>query len=83
MKEPIDLLLHRGWSALASSNCYSSDWTYVGCYISLGNYEKAQELLDQVPALLEKKKLSGKDLPTEVFIKKRSTLSHPTLSGSG
>ncbi|TDL16298.1 hypothetical protein BD410DRAFT_795499 [Rickenella mellea] len=42
-----------------------------GCYISLGNSAKAEELIDCVPALLEKRKLSGKDLPTEVFIKKK------------
>lgn len=44
---------------------------YIGCYVSLGNYEKAQELLDEVPTLLEKKKVGGKDLPTEVLIKKK------------
>ncbi|RDX56360.1 hypothetical protein OH76DRAFT_379943 [Lentinus brumalis] len=43
----------------------------AGCYISLKNYEKAQELLDQVPELIEKRKIGGKDLPTEVFIKKK------------
>ena len=44
----------------------------AGCYISLRNYEKAQELLDKVPDLIEKRKIGGKDLPTEVFIKKKS-----------
>lgn len=39
--------------------------------MSLKNYEKAQKLLDQVPDLLEKKKIGGKDLPTEVWIKKK------------
>ncbi|KAG6812921.1 hypothetical protein H0H93_013588, partial [Arthromyces matolae] len=43
----------------------------AGCYISLGNVTKAQALLDVVPDLIDKKKLSGKDLPTEVFIKKK------------
>ncbi|KAH9901427.1 outer membrane protein Iml2/Tetratricopeptide repeat protein 39 [Cubamyces lactineus] len=43
----------------------------AGCYISLGNYEKAQELLDRIPDLIDKKKIGGKDLPTEVFIKKK------------
>jgi hypothetical protein len=33
--------------------------------------DKAKELFEQVPALIEKKKIGGKDLPTEVFIKKR------------
>ncbi|KAK7693929.1 hypothetical protein QCA50_003503 [Cerrena zonata] len=42
-----------------------------GCYISLKDYKKAQEYFDKVPELLEKKKIGGKDLPTEVFIKKK------------
>ena len=33
--------------------------------------EKAQSLLDAIPELINKKKISGKDLPTEVFIKKK------------
>ncbi|GLB39315.1 putative protein of unknown function (DUF3808) [Lyophyllum shimeji] len=43
----------------------------AGCYISLGNTSKAQALLDQVPELIEQRKISGKDLPTEVLIKKK------------
>ncbi|KAF8229976.1 hypothetical protein L208DRAFT_1284137 [Tricholoma matsutake] len=43
----------------------------AGCYISLGNLNKAQELLNTIPDLISKKKLSGKDLPTEVLIKKK------------
>ncbi|KAF9481931.1 hypothetical protein BDN70DRAFT_875724 [Pholiota conissans] len=43
----------------------------AGCYFSLGNMEKAQSLLDAIPELINKKKISGKDLPTEVFIKKK------------
>lgn len=43
-----------------------------GCYASLGNYAKAQELLDVVPPMLEPKKAGGKKLPTEVFIEKKS-----------
>jgi hypothetical protein len=43
----------------------------AGCYFSLNNYKKTQELLDAIPSLLEKKKLNGKDLPTEVYIKKK------------
>lgn len=42
-----------------------------GCYYSLGNTEKAQNLLDAIPDLINKKKINGKDLPTEVFIKKK------------
>ena len=37
----------------------------------MGNMEKAQSLLDAIPNLIDKKKISGKDLPTEVFIKKK------------
>ena len=43
----------------------------AGCHLSLKNYEKAQKLFDAVPELLEKKKIGGKDLPTEVWIKKK------------
>ncbi|KAJ7052878.1 outer membrane protein Iml2/Tetratricopeptide repeat protein 39 [Mycena amicta] len=45
----------------------------AGCYISLGSSyrDKAQALLDRVPDLLSKKKVAGKDLPTEVLIRKK------------
>lgn len=43
----------------------------TGCYFSLGNLDKAQAMLEMVPDLIEKKKVKGKDLPTEVFIKKK------------
>ncbi|KAJ7594210.1 outer membrane protein Iml2/Tetratricopeptide repeat protein 39 [Mycena floridula] len=43
----------------------------AGCYISLGNVAKAQELLDQIPNLVDKRKVGGKELPTEVLIKKK------------
>ncbi|KAI5897779.1 uncharacterized protein SCHCODRAFT_02486342 [Schizophyllum commune H4-8] len=33
--------------------------------------DRAQELLDAIPGLIEQRKLTGKDLPTEVFIKKK------------
>lgn len=45
--------------------------TEIGCHFSLGNYDKAQAMLDMVPGLIEKKKIGGKDLPTEVLIKKK------------
>ena len=57
------------------SLAYRSHATYYfiagGCQMSLKNYEKAQKLFDAVPELLEKKKIGGKDLPTEVWIKKK------------
>ncbi|KAL5513993.1 hypothetical protein ACEPAG_2754 [Sanghuangporus baumii] len=43
----------------------------AGCYLSIGNRIKAKELLDRVPELLERTKLHGKDLPTEVLIRKK------------
>jgi hypothetical protein len=42
----------------------------AGCHWSLGNYEESQRLFDAIPGLIEKK-IGGKDLPTEVFIKKK------------
>ncbi|KAF5323694.1 hypothetical protein D9619_012882 [Psilocybe cf. subviscida] len=38
----------------------------AGCFFSLGHMEKAQSLLDAIPDLIDKK-----NLPTEVFIKKK------------
>ncbi|EAU84983.2 hypothetical protein CC1G_04079 [Coprinopsis cinerea okayama7 len=43
----------------------------AGCHFALGNLEKTQELLDAIPGLIHNKKVGGKDLPTEVFIKKK------------
>ncbi|KAJ3986595.1 hypothetical protein F5890DRAFT_1502964 [Lentinula detonsa] len=55
----------------------------AGCHISLAlsdgvsheekekYLDKAQELLDAIPNLLDKRKVGGKDLPTEVLIKKK------------
>ena len=38
----------------------------------MGNLAKCQELLDAIPGMIDKqKKVGGKDLPTEVFIKKK------------
>ncbi|KAI0345249.1 hypothetical protein BDW22DRAFT_1354152 [Trametopsis cervina] len=43
----------------------------ASCYLSIGNAEKAQKLFDDIPTLIEGKKIGGKDLPTEVLIKKK------------
>ncbi|KAJ7081147.1 hypothetical protein B0H15DRAFT_940506 [Mycena belliarum] len=43
----------------------------AGCYVSMGARAKAQELLDALPELLARKKIGGKDLPTEVLIRKK------------
>jgi hypothetical protein len=37
----------------------------------LGNNDKAQAMLKKVLELIERKKIKGMDLPTEVFIKKK------------
>ncbi|TFY74478.1 hypothetical protein EWM64_g9534, partial [Hericium alpestre] len=43
----------------------------AGCHWQLKNYAEAQRLMDTIPSLMDRKKIGGKDLPTEVFIKKR------------
>ncbi|KAK1233739.1 Mitochondrial outer membrane protein iml2 [Marasmius sp. AFHP31] len=46
----------------------------AGCYLSAGHKDKAQELLDAIPGLSEKKgqgKVGGKPPPTEVLIFKK------------
>lgn len=47
----------------------------------MGNKAKAQELLDAIPGLIDSKKMGGKDLPTEVFIKKKCTFPSPFSRG--
>ncbi|KAI0056452.1 hypothetical protein BV25DRAFT_1903221 [Artomyces pyxidatus] len=43
----------------------------AGCHWSLGNFDEAQRLMEAIPGLIDKRKIGGKDLPTEVFIKKK------------
>ncbi len=46
-----------------------------GCYLSLNTPEgtrKAQEQLDKLPGFLERRKVGGKHLPIEVYIRKKS-----------
>jgi tetratricopeptide (TPR) repeat protein len=43
----------------------------AGCYFSLKDHNRAQNLLDKIPDQLDKRKLSGRDMPTETFIKKK------------
>lgn len=52
----------------------------AGCHISVKNYAQAQKLLDAIPGLIDKKKIGGKDLPTEVFIKKKREFFRPSSS---
>lgn len=35
------------------------------------DYDRTQKLLDKIPGQLDKRKLSGRDMPTEAFIKKK------------
>ena len=53
----------------------------AGCQWSLGNFEEAQRLLEATPAQIDKRKIGNKDLPTEVFIKKRRALGYPARKG--
>ncbi|QRV74892.1 mitochondrial outer membrane protein IML2 [Ceratobasidium sp. AG-Ba] len=53
-------------------------YTFIaaGCYLSLAKEKpefkaKARAALDLVPQLLDRKKIGGRDLPTEVFIQKK------------
>lgn len=57
----------------------------AGCQWSLGNFEEAQRLLEATPAQIDKRKIGTKDLPTEVFIKKKLAFwkaKHVRLTGS-
>ncbi|KAJ7339870.1 hypothetical protein DFH08DRAFT_1013377 [Mycena albidolilacea] len=52
-----------------------NSWSHVtyyfigaGCYVSIRTRTKAQELFDALPELFQRKKVGGKDLPTEVLI---------------
>jgi hypothetical protein len=67
--EPSNLQLPSGWCVLPLFSC-GKDWIdhpfEPGCYISIGDLDQAQKLLDDIPNLLNKK-FGGKDLPTEVL----------------
>lgn len=67
----------------SSRPCCRSHVTYyflaASSYVSVGNIARAQELFDHIPALFENmRKIGGKDLPTEVLIRKKSTASCTT-----
>ncbi len=40
--------------------------------------DKAQVLLDKVPELLDRRKMGGKELPTEAFVRKKSPFNVPS-----
>ncbi|KAF8634528.1 hypothetical protein AX15_000828 [Amanita polypyramis BW_CC] len=42
----------------------------AGCYIAIGQLDRAQELLDVIPGLVSKK-VAGKTPPSEVFVEKK------------
>lgn len=63
---------------VSSQSCASPEFRRsifpAGCYLSLKTSvgrKRAREEMDRLPALLERKKIAGRDLPTEVFIRKK------------
>ncbi|KAH9952147.1 hypothetical protein B0H21DRAFT_817869 [Amylocystis lapponica] len=76
------LIFELAWTLLSQRRYQESADTFIrmteinswshGTYFFLaaGNYQKAEEMFEAIPALLNKK-IGGKDLPTEVFIKKK------------
>jgi hypothetical protein len=71
-QESRDILLHCSWCA-DSYTIQKILFTIalLGCYFSLKDYDRTQKLLDKIPGQLDKRKLSGRDMPTEAFIKKK------------
>jgi len=80
--ESRNILLHGSWYAQPYLFSFLLDLVFwlnggscadLGCYLSLKDYKKTQELLDAIPGLIEKRprKINGKELPTEVLIKKK------------
>ena len=55
----------------------------AGCRWSLRDLPAAQRLLDAIPALIDRKKIGGKDLPTEVLIKKKRACRRGVLMPLG
>jgi hypothetical protein len=53
-----------------------------GCYVSLGNKEKAKHFFDLIPGHLDKRKFGGKELPTELLVRKRRKCSDPMTCGT-
>lgn len=43
-----------------------------GCYVSIGDKEKAKLYFEKISTFLDKRKYGGKELPTEVLIRKKS-----------
>ena len=62
-------------SGYDSNMCFTNSGFLQGCYLSMGNKVKAKELFDKIPALFEGRKIGGKDLPTEVLLRKKRELS--------
>ena len=47
----------------------------LGCHLALGNLVQAKALLDRMSQALDKRKIGGRELPSEVFIRKKSESS--------
>ena len=67
MEGIISLPQARPWSIFTTFKY----WTIVGCHVFLRNIEKAQAMFCRIPGLINKMKISRKDLLTEVDIKKK------------
>jgi tetratricopeptide (TPR) repeat protein len=80
LQESRDILFHRCWLRYLPYYPYHTLMAGIGCYFSMGNYEKAQAILGMVPELIEKRKIDRKYRPTEVFIKKKRECLFLTLS---
>ncbi|KAJ7142285.1 hypothetical protein C8R44DRAFT_865640 [Mycena epipterygia] len=76
------VLIVLGVELVAMAGGRESHATYyfiaVGCYVSLGNHDKAQELLDAV-LNLRSRKMGGKDLPTKVLNRKKGWNTHQRI----
>ena len=44
----------------------------LGCYLSIVNKEKADHFFGLIPEYLDKRKYGGKELPTELLVRKKS-----------
>jgi tetratricopeptide (TPR) repeat protein len=61
--------------SVASSTLLRSHGTYAfliaGCLLAAGETQRAQELFDKIPAALERKKKAKRELPLEIYVKRK------------